>query len=64
MWGSKSICPVWIYPTENFQTKKQVQVSLSMNAVIVNEMHASQQSTKEGLNEELEEDFISSKEIN
>ena len=37
------------------------QVSLSMNSNTINMIHTSQKSTKEGLNEELEGCFISSK---
>ena len=52
----------YIPPTICYHTR--VQVSLSMNDNSINMIHASQQSTKEGLNESFEGDFRSSKEIN
>ena len=56
-----SVCPVWIYLTENFN-RTQGQVSVSMNSDPLNMIHTIQQSTKEGLNKYLDGDFRNFKE--
>ena len=62
--GEKNTCDRFGYGQLKICNQNQGHVSGSMKAYPMNMIQTSQQSTKEGLDIELAEDFISSKAIN